>query len=170
MEIIPVFLGLTIKDWFIILLIANLMGCIIHIRRLNHALIEEKKKRLLPLLILELDESSPGVYLKNNSSCYAQKIIFEDFPLTLELGYKKMVVLKFETIDTLYPNEKKKLQFRIFDGEYEDYQSEKDNITNYFFISDFQLRLYYYNIENTKFTALITAENNTFHIKEAGIV
>src|SRR3989338_2349591 len=104
-----------IKDSIIALLIFALIAALYKIRTLKEALAQEKRKRSMPLLALEINtENDRGVYLINDSYCYAQNIKIQDLDVVVDYGFKKHITLKFPTIDVLKPSAKIKLDYRIF--------------------------------------------------------
>ena len=148
-------------------LIILLILTLVKIRHLKNSLITESKKRLLPLFSLETKSDEAGIYLKNISYCYAKDIKIEDMEIVIDFGFKKRLLLKFDPIDDLREDETVKINFKIFDGEFEDRTTPPDNLVNYFRHSDFEMKINYSNVENVTFSEIISCDKENFYIKEA---
>ena len=96
-----------VKDAIIALLAFTLIWAIYRIRNLKRTLAEEIRKRSMPLLGLEVNtEANKGVFLVNDSYCYARNIRLNDLDVTVDYGFKKHITLKFPPIDVLKPSAK----------------------------------------------------------------
>lgn len=140
--------------------------CLLKIRALKKYLAEEKRKRLVPLLSLEIDTDDFAADLYNDSYCHAHDIQISDLNIKVDVGFKKGLILKFDPIDFLKPNQKKSLTYKVFDGQYDVTSKESINLVIYFRQSDFQMRVSYKNMENDKFEAVIAREGAEFLTKE----
>ena len=157
-----------VKDTIIALLACALIWAIYKIRSLKQTLAQEKHKRSMPLLALEVNtEADRGVFLVNDSYCYARNIRLNDLDVTVDYGFKKHITLKFAPIDVLKPSAKVRLDYRIFDDKY-DITSSTDslNILNHFSDAPIEMRLRYENIEGGPFAAVIGPERGHYITKE----
>jgi hypothetical protein len=148
-------------------LIFALIGALYKIRALKEILAKEKRKQNMPLLTLEVNtERDRGVYLINDSYCYARNIRFNDLDLVVDYGFKKHLTLKFPPIDMLKPNAKIKLDYRVFDEKYDITSEDSLNILNHFSDAPIKMRLCYENIEGDPFTAILSPQRGRYVTKE----
>ena len=165
---IGIFLTFTIKDWLIIVTTIILTLCILEIRRLKKSIVQEVQKRLLPQLVLEfnsdVNSDDAGFYLKNESFFIAREIQFEDVEFTLDdLGYKVSSILKFESIDSLKPQEKIKLKFKVFDRDGSFLPEVTERIIPHLIDPPFKIRVNYSNIENLKSGVVFAKKKEKFY-------
>jgi len=166
MEII--FSAFTIKDWFILASLFILLLCILEIHRLKKVIAGDVQKQLIPQLNCELilDETveNMGLYLKNESFFLARSIKVEDIELTLDdLGYKVGLILRFEDIDSLGPQEKIKLKLKVFDRDQRFRLDLTERIIPHLISAFFKIKIFYSNIEGLKFCALFFKKKNKFY-------
>ncbi len=171
MKIIPLLLGFTIKDWLIVITLFILFLCILKIRKLKKAIAQEVQRRLTPQLILELvfnpDNQDSGFYLKNESFFLAQDIQIEDVELNLDdYGFKLGVILRFEKVSFLRPQERIKLEFKALDKKAEYLPDVTERILPHLISLSFKVKIYYSNIEGLKFCAVLSKIREKFHITE----
>lgn len=137
------------------------------IRLLEEALAEERRKRSMPLLTFEVNTQNDfGVFLINDSYCYARNIQMSDLDVIVDYGFKKHITLKFDALEMLKPNGRTKLNYRVFDGEYETTATDAKNILNHFRDAPIEIRLRYENLEGGQFTSVIVPENDQYVVKE----
>ena len=165
---IGVFLTFTIKDWLIVVTTIILALCILEIRRLKKSIVQEVQKRLLPQLALEFNSDTnsddAGFYLKNESFFIAREIQFEDVEFTLDdLGYKVSSILKFEGIDSLKPQEKIKLKFKVFDRDNSFLPEVTERIIPHLIDPSFKIGVNYSNIENLKSRVVFAKKKEKFY-------
>jgi hypothetical protein len=165
---IGIFLAFTIKDWLIVVTSIILTLCILEIRRLKKSIVQEVQKRLLPQLVLEfnsdVNSGDAGFYLKNESFFIARKIQFEDAEFTLDdLGYKVGSILQFEGIDSLNPQEKAKLKFKVFDRDRSFLPDVTERIIHHLIDPCFKIRVNYSNIENLKSRVVFAKKKGKFY-------
>ena len=163
-----IFLTFTIKDWLIVATSIILTLCILEIRRLKKSIVQEVQKRLLPQLALEfnsdVNSDDAGFYLKNESFFIAREIQFEDVEFTLDdLGYKVSSILKFESIDSLKPQEKVKLKFKVFDRDRSFLPEVTERIIPHLIDPCFKIRVNYSNIENLKSGVVFAKKMEKFY-------
>jgi hypothetical protein len=165
-----VFLGLTIKDWLIIVTSFILVMCVLEIHKLKRSIAQQTRNRLIPQLILELiseeNNNDKGFYLRNESFFLAKDIEVEDVELTLDdFGFKKNLTLKFENIDFLKPKETNKLKLKVFDrGHFEREVTEK--IIPHLLNASFKVKVIYTNIENLNFRVVFSRKRGKFYTEE----
>ena len=155
------FLGYTLKDGLIIITLIILYFCILEIRKLKRTITREVQKRLIPQFNCELvpdtDAEKAGIYLKNESFFIARGIQFEDIALSLDdLGYRADLILKFEAIDSLKPQEKVKLNFQVLDKKQKFLPDVTERIMPHLIGASFKVMVYYFNIENLKSYAVFS--------------
>ena len=156
-----------LKDIVIAILIFTLVKTIAKIRTLKETLVQEKRKRSMPLVALEVNTTDDlGVYLINDSYCYAKNLTIKDLNVVIDYGFKKHLTLKFEPVDVLKPGKNIKLTYRVFDGEYDITETDSLNILNHFADSPLEIHLQYSNIEDSPFLARICLEKNQYVLKE----
>lgn len=160
-------LNFPVKDIVLGLFSLIIILSLLQVYRLNKRLTEEKRRRIFSLLTLEINPDQLGAYLYNDSYCYAKNIRIEDADVTTTFGYKKKLRLKFDTIDTLKPDQKAKLNYRVFDGQFDITSADSKNLVVYFENPDFEMHINYSNIENMPFSAIVRREKSHFVIKEA---
>jgi hypothetical protein len=159
---------LIIASIVIIVLISFLEKASRKIKELEDTLEEEKRKRSMPLLTLEVNtDSDYGIFLINDSYCYAKNINIIDLDVVVDYGFKKHITLKFDQVEMLKPNGRSKMNYRVFDGEYDTTTSDSVNILNHFPDAPIEVRLRYENIEGGAFTSTIVPdENGQYAVKE----
>jgi len=156
-----------LKDIIIVLLIFAIIAAMMKIRKLKNVLALEKRKRSMPLMTLEVDtDKDLAVYLINDSYCYAKNIDIDDLDVVVDYGFKKHITLKFPSLDLLKPSARIKLDYRVFDGEYDITSTDSKNILNHFSDAPIEMRLRYRNIEDSAFQATIGPEKNHYITKE----
>lgn len=155
-----------IKDIIIALLIFGIVWAVLKIRTLKTALGQEKRKRSMPLISLEVNtDDDLGAFLINDSYCYAKNINIDNLNVVVDYGFKKNITLKFASLDLLKPNQRSKLSYRVFDDEYDVTTTDSLNILNHFSDAPVEMRLRYENIEGEPFAATITSIKNKYVIK-----
>ena len=158
---------LIVASIVIIVLIAFLEKASRKIKELEHTLAEEKRKRSMPLLTLEVNtDDNYGVFLINDSYCYAKNININDLDVIVDYGFKKHITLKFAPLEMLKPNGKSKLDYRVFDDAYDTTSSDAKNILNHFPDAPIEMHLRYENIEGGAFSSIIIPENDQYVVKE----
>ncbi|MFH1201995.1 MAG: hypothetical protein V1674_03795 [Candidatus Omnitrophota bacterium] len=159
-------LGVPLKDWIILATLGILIWCIFEIKRLKKTVAQEVRSRLIPQLNLEIDTNSRQLILKNESFFLAKDIRIEALEIILEdYGFKKHIGLRFNNIDALRPKEKIKLEFKAFDANQELPQSLVEKMILHLMGADFKVKIYYSNIENTKFCIGLVKKRDRMHIE-----
>src|SRR3989338_2587025 len=147
-----------LKDIIIVLLIFAIVMAMNKIRVLKETLAIEKRKQSMPLITMNVDTKNDiGVFLINDSYCYAKNINIEDMDVTVDYGFKKHLTLKFPPLEILKPGAQMKLNYRVFDEEYDVTATDSVNILNHFSDAPTEMRLRYQNIEGNPFTARIVS-------------
>ena len=163
-------LDITIKDWIIIVTSIILLFSLLETRKLKKIVTREVQARLLPQLVLELvlDTSltqDMGLYLKNESLFLAKDIQIEDLALTLDdLGFKVNYILKFDTLDSLRPHEKTKLNLKVFDKNQEFMRDVTEKIIPHLISPSFRVKINCSNIENLRFSVALFKKREKFFI------
>ncbi len=156
-----------LKDIVIVLLLFTTFLAIRKVKDLEKTLEEEKRKRSMPLITMEVNtDDDMGVFLINDSYCYAKNITIEDLDVVLDYGFKKHLLLKFPPLEILKPSARVRLNYNIFDGEYDITDTDSLNILNHFTDAPIEMRLRYENIEGSPFSAKIATEKDRYVIKE----
>ncbi len=156
-----------VKDLVIVVLIFTFIGALRKISELKQALAEEKRKRSMPLLTLEVNTTDDfGVFLINDSYCYARNININDLDVIVDYGFKKHITLKFDPLDMLKPNGRTKLNYRVFDGEYDTSSTDAKNILNHFSDAPIEMHLRYENLEGGPFSSVIVPDKDQYVVKE----
>lgn len=143
-----------------------LLNAIGKIKKLRALLEEEHKKRTFPLLVFRVDREAIKAYLKNESYCYAKEITIDDLELTVEYGFKKKLLLRFDRINMLKPNQEIKLSFRVFDNEFDVTSQSPDSLVLQFHDNPFTMHLTYANLEDEKFRSTIVWDSGEYAVKE----
>ena len=162
------FLEFSIKDWLILTTLLILLFCILEIRKLKKIIVKDIQKRLIPqlncVLIFDADIEGNGLYLKNEGFFLARSIKVEDLNFIFDdLGFKVGVILKFEEVDSLNPQEKTKLKFKVFDKGQTFLTEITDRIIPHLITPSFKLKIFYTNIEGIKFCSLFTKKREKFY-------
>lgn len=156
----------TIKDIFLLLFLVIIIRSIASIFHLQKELEIAKKGQITPFLDLEINSEEIGLFIVNNSNCYAKNIRIEDVDFVANVGFKKHLKLVFEPIDALKVSQREKLKFKVFDNNSDITDTKSKNLINYFKGSDTKVNIRYSNIENTEFIASLEIRNNSFQIKD----
>ena len=154
------------QETIILILGVIVVLCLIEIFDLKKLLIKEKKKRLIPLVNLEIDTTDANLYLKNHGDGPVTNITFEVCQVTLEYEFKKELTLKIERVPMLLPGQRYKLQFQVFEKDYNITPSVKRSFATNLLNSSFSLPLYCTNMEGIPFRVIIVKEKNRFSIQE----
>ena len=137
------------------------------IEELQRTLKEERQKRSMPMLTMEVNtERDHGVFLINDSYCYAKNIHLQNLDVVVDYGFKKHITLKFGDVETLKPNGRVKLNYRVFDGEYDVTTQDAKNILNHFPDSPIEAHLSFENLEGAAFISTIIPGDNGYTVKE----
>jgi hypothetical protein len=158
----------AIKDWFIVLALIILLFSIIRVRRLKKIVSEETLNRLMPMvgLIIEGDMNSKDFYLTNYSTSIAKNIHLDDTEISIDdFGFKIPLKIVFESVDSLNPVDKMKLNYKIFLRGSEVNQDTKDIYMSHFLFTDFDSRVHYENIHNARFCSQIMNRTGKFSIR-----
>jgi len=127
---------------------------------------KERKKRTFPLLIFRVDQENLKSYLKNESYCYAKHVIIDDLNLTVEYGFKKNLLLRFDPINLLKPNQELELSYRVFDNDFDVTPGSPDSLVLQFHDNPFTMNLRYENLEAEKFASTIVWDTDEYVVKE----
>ena len=157
---------ITFKDIFILLLLVAVLRSIAHIMQLKNDLKIAKKAQITPFLNIEINSDEIGLFLINNSNCYAKNIGIATVDFIANVGFKKHLKLVFEPIQSLQVSQRKKLNFKVFDNDADITNSKSKNIVNYFKGSETTIKIRYSNIENKEFISTLEIKNNSFQIKD----
>lgn len=174
-EIMQIFLGFTIKDWLIIVTLIILGFCILEIRRLKKQILQETQRRLIPQLNLEfnfdISSKDKGFYLKNESLFLARDIKIEDADVVIDdVGFTKGIILRFEGIDILKPQERVKLKFNVLDKRQDAILAEAEDIILHLCGPSFKVVVLYSNIENLKFRAAFVKTKERFYLETIDVL
>jgi len=155
------------KDIIIVLLIFAIIAAMMKIRKLKDILEHEKRKRSMPLMAMEVNtDKDSGVFLINDSYCYAKNIDIDDLDVIVDYGFKKHITLKFPTLELLKPSARIKLDYRVFNGPNDVTDMHSLNILNHFSDAPIEMHLRYRNFEDSPFKAIIGPEKNQYITKE----
>lgn len=157
---------ITIKDILLLLLIVILFRLAAYIMQLKEELKAAKKKQITPFLDIEINSDESGLFLVNNSNCYAKNIGIADADFIANVGFKKQLRLVFESVESLQVSERKKLNFKVFDNNADITGSRSKNLINYFKDSETKIKLRYSNIENKEFISTLEIKDDKFQIKD----
>ena len=155
-----------LKDIVIVLLLFVTFLTFRKVKALEQTLEEEKRKRTMPLINMEVDTNDDmGVFLINDSYCYAKNIDIKDMDVVVDYGFKKHITLKFKPLEILKPSARIKLSYNVFDDEDDITTDNSFNILNHFTDAPIEMRLRYENIEGNPFLATIGPEKDQYVIK-----
>ncbi len=169
------FLGFSIKDWLIMLTLIILSSCILEIRRLKKQILQETQRRLIPQLNLEfnfdISSKAKGFYLKNESLFLARDIKIEDAGIVIDdVGFTKNIILRFEGIDFLKPQERVKLKFNVLDKRQDAILAAAEDIILHLCGPSFKVVVFYSNIENLKFRAAFVKTKERFYLETIDVL
>jgi len=156
-----------LKDVVIVLLLFSTFLALRKVKALEKTLEEEKRKRSMPLITMDVNTDNDfGVFLINDSYCYAKNITIEDLDVVVDYGFKKHITLKFQPLEILKPSARTKLSYNVFDDGYDTTKTDFLNILHHFTDAPIEMRLRYENIEGGPFKATIISERDQYTIKE----
>ena len=155
------------KDGLIFLLAVLTAWGFTRILRLEKTVAKANREQFIPILMLDIASTRPGIFLHNEGQCFASDIRVEDIACVLDYDFKKTLTLKFGRVGYLKPGEKVKLDCRIFDGNYEMPYREAENLQVHLSRSAFEAKILCNNIEGIKYTLILTKLAQGFHIKQA---
>jgi hypothetical protein len=156
----------VIKDCFIIITLVLLVLAVLQIKKLKKTISAQTQRRLIPQLALDLvfveDALDNGIYLKNESFFLAKDIKIDDAVFTMdEYGFKKDLTLKFGSVEFLKPQEKIRLNFKVYDKEH-----YLDEVTQKIFphlpFIPMNVTASFLNIENVKLMAVFVKKKDNF--------
>ncbi|HLF19048.1 MAG TPA: hypothetical protein VI749_09215 [Candidatus Omnitrophota bacterium] len=148
------------------MLVAVVFVLLAKIRTLKKLLAEEKRKRTFPLLTFEVDRENLKAYLKNESYCYAKDVKIDDLPITVDYGFKKELILKFEPLVLLRPNGRMELEYKVFDNNFDVTAGSPGSLVLQFHDNPFKMRLHYKNLEEEHFESTIVWDINQYVVKD----
>jgi len=155
------------KDIAIVLLLFAIFQLFRNVKALEKTLKDEKRKRTMPLITMEVaTDGDMGVFLINDSYCYAKNINIEDMDVVVDYGFKKHITLKFKPLEVLKPSARIKLNYNVFDDGYDTTNTDSLNILNHFTDAPIEMRLRYENIEGGPFAATIGSQKDQYVIKD----
>ena len=165
----------SIKDILIAVTLLILGICILEIRKLKKSISEQVQRRLTPQLILDfifnMNDPKTGFYLKNESYFLAKSIKIDNVRMVLDdFGFKKTIVLKFDEIDYLKPNEEKKLSYKVFDKNLAPMDEIADKLPPHLIQASFKVKIYYSNIEDIPLYVVFTRMKGKFILEEINYV
>ncbi|MCK5083040.1 MAG: hypothetical protein KAR31_09065 [Candidatus Omnitrophica bacterium] len=160
-------LFLIIASIVIVILLFFLERAFHKITELEHILADERRKRSMPILTLEVNtDNDYGLFLINDSYCYAKNIQVSDLDVVVDYGFKKHITLKFDALEMLKPNGRSQLNYRVFDGDYDTTATDTKNILNHFPDAPISMNMRYENIESELFSSTIIPEKDQYIVKE----
>lgn len=160
-------IGLVVACGVIVILLKLIESLKVKIKDLERTLAEERRKRTMPLLQLEVNtDDDYGIFLINDSYCYAKNIRVDNLNVVVDYGFKKNITLKFDVLEMLKPNGRARLKYRVFDGDYDTTSSDEKNILNHFPDAPLKMELRYENLESELFTSKITSEESRYVVQE----
>lgn len=159
-------LVLNTKDVVIIILSLFSVLCLLRIRHLRRALKVQEQKALIPVLMLEIDETTSVIYLKNQSSFYAKEISIRDLTLSNLLNFSKPLTFKFERLLFINPQEKAELKYQVFDDRYKIGPSDSQSLIPHLSRAVFEMHLTYANSEGIVFSAILVSDKDSMRVKE----
>ncbi len=172
---LPILSGLSIKDWLITITLLILVFCILEIKKLKKTITQEAQKRLIPQLNLEfnpdIQDKTAGFHLKNENLFLARNITIKDTTLDLsDFGFKKTIILRFENINILRPEEQIQLKFEVLDINEEPLPEVTEKIIPHLVSPSFKITVYYFNVENLKFCVVFLKTKEVFHTESLEII
>ena len=156
-------MSFTIKDALIIIASFILVICIFKIRKLKKSLAQQVRKQLIPQLILKIDDKDLAINIKNESFFLVQSIKIEDVQVALDdFGFKLSVILKFEHIDFIKPNETVKLRIKACDRNQNFLPDLTEKLIPHLVSVPFKITMYFSNIEGLKFRIVFNKRKDNF--------
>jgi len=161
-------IGLSLKDWLILLALIVLLFSILKIRRLKKTITEDVLTRLMPEVSLLIEGGmDKEFYLKNHSMTIAKNIRIEEANIDIDdFGFKIPLKVIFSRVDSLNPLDQVKLDYQIFCRGNEIMPEEKSKFLMHILFTDFDCRVNYENIENKTFCSYIVNRKGKFSIRE----
>jgi hypothetical protein len=156
-KIMPVFLGFTIQDWFMLAASITLILCLAQIRSLKNTIAREIQRSLLPQLILNMDNKEMFFNIRNEGFSLIRNIEIEDSKVIVEdYGYKLGFILRFENIEFLRPREETKLKFKVFNENQNFLPDITETIFPHLINPSFNITITCSDIEGRKFRFLFS--------------
>lgn len=161
-------IGLTIKDWFIVVALIALLFLMVRIRRIKKIIAEELLTRLMPEVSLVIEgDIIKDFYLKNYSTSLARNIRIEDINISIDdFGFEIPLKVVFDSVDSLGAADKVRLNYEIFYHGNEADQDAKERYINHILFTDFDCRIHYENIQRKPLCAHIANRKGKFSILE----
>lgn len=155
------------KDWLILAILFALVLCVIQLRKLRKSIPREIQKRIIPPLGLELnigrDEDDTGLFLRNDGYSAVRNVVIEDLPLTLDdWGLKVSCVVRFKNIDTVGPQQRVKVPYRVYDKHEEFLPQVTDKLLPHLIGPDFKVKIRYTTIEGATFSVIFSKQRDKF--------
>jgi len=154
------------REILIVTLTLVLVLCLLKIQQLRRQIARESRKKLIPVVSMEILPHKPGMFLKNQGHCYVKDLKVEDFRCELDYDFKKTVMLKFDRVGFLKPQEAVRLDVRIFDGKHQIPTREAEGLYAHLARARFEATINCANIENSKYTITLSKDQEDFHIKQ----
>lgn len=155
-----------VQPALIALLLITLVSAFAKIQELKAALLEEKNKRLLPVLLFEVDTDAAEITLLNDSQNAAKDIRIENMHLDLKYEHRKTVKIEFEPIELLNPQKKAAIKFQVFDNGFQMRNILPHTLIGHFLAASFEMVIHFQNMENTVFREVLIKEDQKIYIRE----
>jgi len=155
-----------VQPALIILLLVTLVSSFAKIQELKTALVEEKNKRLLPVLAFGIDKDSVEVTLFNDSQNAAKDVHIEDLVLDLKYEHRKTVKIEFDPVDLLNPQQKISMNFKVFDNGFQMRNILPNTLVSHFLAASFEMVIHFRNMEDTAFREVLVKEGPKIYIQK----
>jgi len=155
-----------VQPALIALLLITLVSAFTKIQELKSALVEEKNKRLLPVLLLEIHTDSAEITLFNDSQNAAKDIRIHDLILDLKYEHQKTVKIEFDPIELINPQQKAALNFKVFDNGFQMRNILPHTLIGHFLAASFEMVMDFQNMESTPFREVLVKKDHKIYIQE----
>ncbi|MDP1853955.1 MAG: hypothetical protein Q8L26_07150 [Candidatus Omnitrophota bacterium] len=159
------------KDIIILALSFCLVISLLRAAQLKRSLLKEIRKRLYPLLSLELvkdvTNNNYGLDIKNEGYFPVKNIKVNDLKIAInDCGFRQNVVLRFDEIDELREKQKIRLTIRTFDAENNAIANVETNLIPHIVNINFEVSISYRTIWNTKLLAKFIKKQDKFYLEK----
>ncbi len=142
----------------ILVLGVSLVLALVWVMLLRRSLRRERRRQFFPFLGMYFDDGLMGFYLVNESQHPARSVVIEDIPVTVDYGFKKHLLLKFEAIDLLKPGETMKLDYRVWEGDAPFAEGVSEDLAGQLTASLQEVRIHYRNLSRAGFRAVLSKQ------------
>ena len=140
------------------------------IKELKKQLNQEQQKLRVPYLNLNVDPTRPTLCIINEGDILANNISIEDIATTVDIGFRKTLLIRFKPVDQLKPHESVPLDIQIFEREHALPPSVVNQMSGVLISSSFKAYVHCKNMEGIPYCIELIKEGPKCSINRIAVV